>query len=512
MAGILAKPTAPLLLGVRTQTTGFFAYHERRVSGCSTAQKERAVCLPRSPALIHKLTMGRAWRDSSSGLDELGRLRGHGVGHAVLVGLHGLERMVAHDVVALAAPVPGIALAVALAHEVRVEGAGLDIQDLAEALINEHVLSPLAEVLFGHALLWCGAVPASLVVLFQGVDSPAAENLDRAVHAVLAVVDVAGILVLVQQGAQPVGEEDGVGVDLHNPIVLLVVGDVDDLLPHCDEDPRVEGGHGVTTIAALEGAVDDVGGHAICDVNGLVAEDGALVAAEDAGFVLVLPLQHAFLVASGNHQGVAIQAAGGFLLHGRGHLEGEAIRRLTRDEALQGLLLSDALHQPALAGAAVQTGVLHPGVSVALLDALAHGGAHLRRWNVVVVGAPTLLADVLSVDFHLWGQAGEVFALHPGGLILVIVMIFLVLLHRTTVDIDNSGSLHLSMAILSRDDSQGHEGAHNEACDGHGPALAHLTVLPHRGRDLLFKASSLHRLVAAGGLNIHGVVHGWLMR
>mmetsp|Transcript_82528 Transcript_82528/g.250280 ORF Transcript_82528/g.250280 Transcript_82528/m.250280 type:complete len:660 (+) Transcript_82528:99-2078(+) len=168
------------------------------------------------------------------------RLAAQGVGHADLVGLLGLEGVVAHAVGAVLAPVPGGAVAVGLAHEAGLQRPRLDLQDLPQALIQEHVLAPLAEVLLLNAHLWRLAVPARRVVLAQDVDGVAAEDLDGPVHAVLAVVDVALLLHARQQLAQAVREEDAVRIGLHCPLVVLKAAVAHDLLPDCPEDVEVQ--------------------------------------------------------------------------------------------------------------------------------------------------------------------------------------------------------------------------------------------------------------------------------
>mmetsp|Transcript_22378 Transcript_22378/g.63502 ORF Transcript_22378/g.63502 Transcript_22378/m.63502 type:complete len:465 (+) Transcript_22378:958-2352(+) len=112
------------------------------------------------------------------------------VGHAVLVGGHRLEGVVAHAVRAVLAPIPRRAVAVILAQHPRVHGAVADLEHLVEALAQEHVLAPEAEVLLLHAVLRGLAVEGRLVVLGELVQRSGAHDLDGAVQAVLAVVEV----------------------------------------------------------------------------------------------------------------------------------------------------------------------------------------------------------------------------------------------------------------------------------------------------------------------------------
>mmetsp|Transcript_69194 Transcript_69194/g.195342 ORF Transcript_69194/g.195342 Transcript_69194/m.195342 type:complete len:296 (-) Transcript_69194:82-969(-) len=274
--------------------------------------------------------------------------RAHGIGHAILVRVNGLERMVADHVIALVTPIPSVAIAMALAHQSSIRRHRLNLQDLAEALVHEHVLAPLSEVHLGDASLRGLAIPAQLVVLREGVDGAGAEELDGAMHAIPAIVDVARTLVLDQELAQPVREKDGVRVDLDDPIMLLVVPDGDQLPPHLDEDPSVQCRHGVASVAALECAVHDLGDHRRGNPDVRVAVDGGLVATEDAGLVVVLPLQQALLVAFGHHQGEAIQRSGGLALARGRRREGLASGRLAGHQALERLLLGNPFHKPAL--------------------------------------------------------------------------------------------------------------------------------------------------------------------
>mmetsp|Transcript_114626 Transcript_114626/g.370581 ORF Transcript_114626/g.370581 Transcript_114626/m.370581 type:complete len:296 (-) Transcript_114626:481-1368(-) len=277
----------------------------------------------------------------------LGR-RAHGVGHAILVRVNGLERMVADHVIALVTPIPSVAIAMALAHQSSIRRHRFNLQYLAEALVHEHVLAPLSEVHLGDASLRGLAIPTQLVVLREGVDGAGAEELDGAMHAIPAIVDVASTLVLDQELAQPVREKDGVRVDLDDPIMLLVVPNGDQLPPHLDEDPSVQCRHGVASVAALECAVDDLGDHRRGNPDVRVAVDGGLVAAEDAGLVVVLPLQQALLVAFGDHQGEAIQGPRSSALARGRRCEGLASGRLAGHQALERLLLGNPFHKPAL--------------------------------------------------------------------------------------------------------------------------------------------------------------------
>mmetsp|Transcript_70591 Transcript_70591/g.216294 ORF Transcript_70591/g.216294 Transcript_70591/m.216294 type:complete len:271 (-) Transcript_70591:176-988(-) len=216
-----------------------------------------------------------------------------------------------------------------------------------------------------------------------------------------------------QMPAQAVWEEHGVRIDLHHPRMVLVLAHVDDLLPDSNEDPRVKGGHGITSVAALEGAVHYVGHDALCHLHGLVAVDGSLVAAEDAGLVVVLPPEEPLLVASRHHEREAVEAPGG-PAGARGHLRQlMAGRRHAGHEADLVRLVAHRALQPALAGAPVEARVFDPSVRLALRDAPAHRGAHLGRGDVVEIGAPAAVDLVLSVHVHRRGMGRKAPALHP---------------------------------------------------------------------------------------------------
>mmetsp|Transcript_102402 Transcript_102402/g.219117 ORF Transcript_102402/g.219117 Transcript_102402/m.219117 type:complete len:319 (+) Transcript_102402:232-1188(+) len=239
-------------------------------------------------------SMGRRWR--------CGRRWGpaQGVAHAIGIGRDALEGVVAHTVVPRLAPVPVGAIAVALAHELRLRWP-LCPQYLCQALVEEHVLTPQAEVLLLHALLRGLAIIALSIVRFQEVHCRLAHDLDGSMHTVPAIVDVRGPLVRCQDRTESLREEDAVRVCLYGPIVARIVSQVDERIPDCDEDPRVERRLGVAAIFALEVAVHESGRQAPC-LYRFVAKESGLLAPEDARLVIGLKLNQLLFGAPRNHE------------------------------------------------------------------------------------------------------------------------------------------------------------------------------------------------------------------
>mmetsp|Transcript_14703 Transcript_14703/g.40368 ORF Transcript_14703/g.40368 Transcript_14703/m.40368 type:complete len:258 (+) Transcript_14703:476-1249(+) len=256
-------------------------------------------------------------------------------------------------------------------------------------------------------------------------------------QAVLAVADVPHPGVGSGDGPQALGKENSIWIHLGDPIVLLVPAVVDDPLPdfekevrlcrgkiveYRDEDPGVEGR--VRVAPELDREVcrhycrPDAWAHRERDV----AVDIPSVAAEDADSFLVLELQQLLLVGVRDHQGEAkhrpAQRFGGHSSRGvtrrrssgRGNnrKEGWTVRRQAGHKAgLRLLACRQSTLQPALAGAAIQTGVLHPRPRLALHHALAHGAAHLGVRNVVQAHVPSTFHLVLHVFLHLAALAWE---------------------------------------------------------------------------------------------------------
>merc|ERR1712060_282022 len=127
-----------------------------------------------------------------------------GIGHAILVRINSLEGVVANAVGAIVTPIPSWALAMILAHEARINRR-LGHANMFETLGQEHILAPQTEIQASFLRLPCASVralsvPTSLVFLVQGCDGRFAKDLDGAMHAESAIVDVSSALVLHQDG------------------------------------------------------------------------------------------------------------------------------------------------------------------------------------------------------------------------------------------------------------------------------------------------------------------------
>mmetsp|Transcript_83127 Transcript_83127/g.235796 ORF Transcript_83127/g.235796 Transcript_83127/m.235796 type:complete len:281 (-) Transcript_83127:128-970(-) len=242
--------------------------------------------------------IGRAVGNAGGGL-----LPGHanGVGQAVAVGLDGLEGVVADGVGVLLAPVVVLAVAVRLADAPGIEPG--DLAEKLEALVDEHVFPPLPEVQALHARLRSQPVGGALVVIGECLDRARAEDLEGAVQAILAVADVPRAA-RADEGAQPVRKEHGVRVGFNGPAVRAVEPVLDHLLPHRNENPRVQSGLRVAAVPAFQGAVHDRYLDPPDRHRG-VAVDPRLVAGEDAGLLVSLELEQRRLIAGRHHESVA---------------------------------------------------------------------------------------------------------------------------------------------------------------------------------------------------------------
>mmetsp|Transcript_57558 Transcript_57558/g.169076 ORF Transcript_57558/g.169076 Transcript_57558/m.169076 type:complete len:387 (+) Transcript_57558:1959-3119(+) len=250
------------------------------------------------------------------------------VGVALQVGVLILER-VQGDHLTEAAVLPLGGRGAVVLNEERVLVHALRPDHLHEALVHEHILAPVAVT---------GAdVPEVLLALVDVVDpllhSVCGEHLDGAVQAELAVVEVdafRGLLVLPDNRAQARGEEDGVWIDLHRPLVRQEPLVFVEPLPHLDEDIRVQRCPELSTQFALEVHVDNNGVHAGRHLHRTVAVELVLVTVEDPRAELVLRAEEAGLVVAG------VRAE-----------EREAVQRLPlgRPVELQSPALHDARHE-----------------------------------------------------------------------------------------------------------------------------------------------------------------------
>jgi len=105
-----------------------------------------------------------------------------------------------------------------------------------------------------------------------------------------------------QMRRDAVGEEDAIRVDFNDPLVCPILSVVADLVPHSDEDPRIERRLRIASIPALQVALDDLRGQTWCYLNLLIAVNSILIAAKNARSVSVLHLQQPLFVTPGNHQ------------------------------------------------------------------------------------------------------------------------------------------------------------------------------------------------------------------
>mmetsp|Transcript_7534 Transcript_7534/g.19090 ORF Transcript_7534/g.19090 Transcript_7534/m.19090 type:complete len:240 (-) Transcript_7534:1623-2342(-) len=183
-----------------------------------------------------------------------------------------------------------------------VVGIHLQHSELLEAIPEEPILLAVLCRLPLLALLVPGLV---------GLQSLAGQHLDGPVHPAVAVVQEHPLLRLrlcqralsgPQKSSEAQRDENGVGVELDDPICLQGCFVVDDLVPELQEDRRVQDRVELTTHHAGEGAIDDVSLQGLLlglgvQAEGLVAVDRPGIAPEQAQLaLLVLHAQEANLV------------------------------------------------------------------------------------------------------------------------------------------------------------------------------------------------------------------------
>mmetsp|Transcript_16412 Transcript_16412/g.39028 ORF Transcript_16412/g.39028 Transcript_16412/m.39028 type:complete len:263 (-) Transcript_16412:403-1191(-) len=258
-----------------------------------------------------------------------------------------------------------------LTHQLRDESGILtvrDLQNLPHALVDEHILTPLAEVELLHAGLGCLSVEARLILRLESTQCRLTEDFDWAMHAIPAVVQVGLAIVLHQYRTQATREEDGVWIRLDSPRILSPIAIVQDLFPECDEDPTVQSRLRVAPNPAVEVAVDHVGVEPCVGSNlhALVGVDHILVAIEDPDLVVVVPSHKIWLIAERQHEHEAEHSGSlGWILVGGGllwsHDELLPRRRDASDDTLLRFFVDGlAPFQPALARTAGQLCICHP--------------------------------------------------------------------------------------------------------------------------------------------------------
>mmetsp|Transcript_18337 Transcript_18337/g.52398 ORF Transcript_18337/g.52398 Transcript_18337/m.52398 type:complete len:590 (+) Transcript_18337:278-2047(+) len=197
-----------------------------------------------------------------------------------------------------------------------------DSEHLPQALVDEEVLAPEAIA----AAQLPEVVVARLPALPPRGDRVAGEDLDGAMQAILAVVEVNPLLRLHVHGhgAPQAGcEKDSIGIHLHAPVVDQVHLVGDKAIPQGHEDRQVEGRAELAALLALQIAVDRSGRQSVREGDRGVAVHGVALALEQAHLVSVLHNEELLLVALRDHEGEAEQGgargAHAFVLRG-GHL------------------------------------------------------------------------------------------------------------------------------------------------------------------------------------------------
>mmetsp|Transcript_80568 Transcript_80568/g.207367 ORF Transcript_80568/g.207367 Transcript_80568/m.207367 type:complete len:250 (+) Transcript_80568:99-848(+) len=226
----------------------------------------------------------------------------------LLVQVCPLERVVAHPLGAIGAPVPIRAVAASVAQQTVVQYA-LQAVHLGQAALEEVALAPEPEGQLLHALLRLVPAGAPREVVFEGCDRMTGHHLEGPAQAVVAVVDEPGVSVVQQDSLKSLREEHRVRIHLDCPVIGAVLAIVNDLLPDGDGDPGAQLRRRVSEhgLHGLEGAAHEAGGHARRHIQRLVAVHSVPVAAEDAAALGVLHGQQLRLVPEGPHKREAEQ-------------------------------------------------------------------------------------------------------------------------------------------------------------------------------------------------------------
>mmetsp|Transcript_67725 Transcript_67725/g.218816 ORF Transcript_67725/g.218816 Transcript_67725/m.218816 type:complete len:391 (-) Transcript_67725:842-2014(-) len=231
---------------------------------------------------------------------------------ATRVAFHSLEGVESHtrDIGAGGPICGGLAMVLEQQAEVVVP---CNVEHLPQALVYEQVLAPEA---ISSALL-LEVLHATRRARRPGRHGIAGEDLQRPMQAKLAIVQVGALLGLWMQRKdleKPRGEKDGIGVDLHCPIMMLEASLLDDLGPDSDEDVQVQGGPKLASLSALEVTVDDGCVDPWRHLNHLVAVNCKLIAREETHLLLVLHGQQRLLITTWQHEGEAIEGSWRILL------------------------------------------------------------------------------------------------------------------------------------------------------------------------------------------------------
>mmetsp|Transcript_45138 Transcript_45138/g.84241 ORF Transcript_45138/g.84241 Transcript_45138/m.84241 type:complete len:211 (-) Transcript_45138:633-1265(-) len=209
-----------------------------------------------------------------------------GIVQAPLVGDEVLKRVEADAAVSALRPVWRIA--VGLADQVPIIDP-LHIQNLHQALIDPHVLSPEARPR-AKLLEVLDAVRATFAPSFYSI---LREYFDRSMQSELAVVEVDTLVDVMVEGyryAETIDDADRIGICLHNPLVKQVALVLEHLIPHLEEDVGIERRPELTTHFALEVAVHNCRFEvALHYLHLLATVDRPLITGEDVCLVFVLP-------------------------------------------------------------------------------------------------------------------------------------------------------------------------------------------------------------------------------
>lgn len=171
---------------------------------------------------------------------------------------------------------------------------------MPETAPQEHVFTILIER--GNVVLY-----THQEALSEGQQPYTGDNLQWPMQTYLAIVQedtLVQVHRVVNSLTQSAGNEDGVGVNLGSPVMLLKLAVNEDLLPEIDKDLCVQSHVVGAPHLALQGAIDGPGVGAVvtrCEPDNATAVHSGLVTSEDADTVAQLTCYQVHLVAIRSH-------------------------------------------------------------------------------------------------------------------------------------------------------------------------------------------------------------------
>mmetsp|Transcript_5166 Transcript_5166/g.13639 ORF Transcript_5166/g.13639 Transcript_5166/m.13639 type:complete len:206 (-) Transcript_5166:439-1056(-) len=175
-----------------------------------------------------------------------------------------------------------------------------------QALVHPYILAPLAVALAHLLEVGCALISGSL----EGANRVSREDLDGAVHAELAVVEVdpvGRLHVMCENGSQAGWEEHSIRIHFNCPLVNSPPCPAEHRIPDLQEDVQVQCSAKLASCFAFQVHVDFDCGDFISQCDLLIAEYLRRVAREQARMLGYDVLQQFGLVARRVHQRKAVE-------------------------------------------------------------------------------------------------------------------------------------------------------------------------------------------------------------